>query len=53
MKINIQDTTHKKEMKLKVKAKLKDISHSCEGKHKSNLGFPIFERMYFHVLFFS
>lgn len=26
------------------------ISHSCEGKHKSNLGFPILEELHFHLL---
>ena len=32
-------------------AKLQDIiSHSCEGKHKRDWGFPVFEGKYFRLL---
>lgn len=51
LEANTRDATHKKELKLDGKAKLQDIiSHSCQGKHNSNLGFPIFEGMYFRLL---
>lgn len=40
LKTNIHNTTHKKELKLNVKAKLQDIiSHSCEGNIKATWDF--------------
>lgn len=51
LKTNIHHATHKKQLKLNVKAKPQDMtSHSYNGKHKSNLGFPLFEGMHFRLL---
>lgn len=51
LKTNIHHATHKKQLKRNVKAKPQDMtSHSYNGKHKSNLGFPLFEGMHFRLL---